>query len=407
MKHKFLIVTQYFPPEIGGGSQRSVGFAEELSTLGMDIKVITPFPSYLMNKNEVKTKLKLFEKQNINGLEVYRTFVFASDRGNFLKRMMYYLSFTFSASIVALFELKKINFVLTISPPLFTGIVGLLIKKIKRAKFIFDIGDLWPESAVQLGFLTNQTAIKLAEKLERKIYREADFVNVVTNCTREKLLSLHPYIKKLSYTPNFVNLDVIKKREKPAYLLDELNIHDRMIFGYAGNIGGAQGLKIITEAAKKVKESKNITFLILGDGVEKDLIENEITKYDLVNVKILPPVKREIVADYIALFDVMIIPLVKKELFTITIPSKLYESMAAEIPVLLAVDGEARRIMEKYNCGIFIEPENSSMLAEKVLELSSNPQALKQYGTNGRKGAEEEFARKKVINNFFNTINCE
>ena len=128
MKHKFLIVTQYFPPEIGGGSQRSIGFAEELSTLGLDIKVITPFPSYLMNKNEVKTKLKLFEKQNINGLEVYRTFVFASDRGNFLKRMMYYLSFTFSAGIVSLFELKKINFVLTISPPLFTGIVGLLIK---------------------------------------------------------------------------------------------------------------------------------------------------------------------------------------------------------------------------------------------------------------------------------------
>ncbi|MGE5430942.1 MAG: glycosyltransferase family 4 protein [Syntrophomonadaceae bacterium] len=405
MPKNFVLVTQYYPPEIGGGSQRSVGFVEELSKLGLKVTVVTPFPSYLMKKEEAGTKLKLYEKYEENGVTIYRTFVYASDRGSFIKRILYYLSFTFSSTLVSLFKIRKIDYLLTISPPLFTGITGIILKKLKKAKFIFDIGDLWPESAIQLGFLKNKRVISLAEKLERSIYSNSDIVNTVTRLTQNKVKDLHPYIRKILYIPNFVNGTLIKKALKNETLLKELNLGGKFVIGYAGNIGSAQGLKIMTQAAACTKQSRDIVYLIIGDGVDRQGLEEDIKKNDLRNVMLLPPVSREEIVKYISLFDVMVIPLVKNDLFRITIPSKLYESMAAEIPVLLSVDGEARKILESASCGLYVEPENSEMLAQKVLELFNNRNLVEQLGKNGRKRAEEEFDRSKVMMNFYEALN--
>lgn len=400
----FIIITQYFPPEIGGGSQRSIGFAEELKKLGMNVIVITPFPSYLMNKDHVKTKLRFFQKEVINEITVFRTFVYASDRGNFVKRMLYYLSFTVSAAFVTLFKLRKIDFILTISPPLFTGIVGLFAKFFKSPFFIFDIGDLWPESAIQLGFLKNQFAVKISEKLEQLIYKKSDLINVVTQETMIKLKSKHDFIKQIEYVPNFVETEIIKKSEKNLELVERFGLNGKMVFGYAGNIGGAQGLRIITDAAKLTLANSNIIYFVVGEGVERELLQNEILKNNLSNVILSPPVNREKIVEYIALFDAVIIPLVKNELFKMTIPSKLYETMAAELPALLCVDGEARRILEKYNCGLFVEPENAAMLAEKINLLYNTKDLAVQLGSNGRKGAIQEFDRRVVIANFYNKL---
>ncbi|MGE5363145.1 MAG: glycosyltransferase family 4 protein [Bacteroidota bacterium] len=405
MNKSFVLVTQYFPPEIGGGSQRSVGFAEELAAQNdVDVTVITPFPTYLMKKEETKTRFKLYEKHTVGNYTVYETFVYASDRGSFIKRMMYYLSFTISATLVALLKIKKIDYLITISPPLFTGITGIILRKLRAKKFVFDIGDLWPESAVQLGFLTNKTAITLAEKLERYIYRTADVVNVVTKNTHEKLARIHPYIKKMLYIPNFVNSDVVKSKQKDSELCGKFGLDGKTVIGYAGNIGGAQGLKIVTDAAKLTLVNPAILYMIIGDGVDRGLLEDEIQKHNLSNVLLLPPVSRHDVVRYISLFDAMVIPLVKNELFTITIPSKLYESMAAEIPVLLCVDGEARRILEESECGYFIEPENPIMLAEKIQQFCAQYNSENLLGKNGRKRVLEEFDRKGVIKRFYNNV---
>jgi glycosyltransferase involved in cell wall biosynthesis len=404
-KNKFVIVTQYFPPEIGGGSQRSIGFAEELKKLDYEVVVITPFPSYLISKEKINVKLKLYEKTTNNEFTIYRTFVFASDRGNFLKRMLYYLSFAISASIVVAFCIKKTNFIMTVSPPLFTGIVGIIGKKIKKCKFIFDIGDLWPESAIRLGFLKNKLAIKMASQFETYIYRQSDYINVVTRLTFDKLKSSYPFIKRINYIPNFVDTATVKKVNKNCDYLEKFDLNGKIVFGYAGNVGSAQGIKIITDAAFLLKDVKDIKFLIVGDGVDKSLIQEEIVKHNLSNVLLVPPVSRDEILKVISVFDFMIIPLVKNELFKITIPSKLYESMAAEIPVLLCVDGEARKIVEKYNCGLFVEPENSEMLAQTIENVMTNPGKIKELGENGRRGALEEFDRNKIISTFSQLIN--
>lgn len=400
-----IFVTQYFPPEIGGGSQRSIGFVEELLKLGVDVTVVAPFPSYLMEKNQIEKQFRLFQYKEENGIKIFRCFVYASDRGSFLKRMLYYLSFTFSASFVTLFKLKKFDYLLTISPPLFTGIVGVINKIFRRTKFIFDIGDLWPESAIQLGFLKNKTAIQIAEWLEKLIYKKSDVVNVVTKITQEKFKSKFSFVKNVFYVPNFVDSNKMKKYEKDLTLQKELSLEGKMVFGYAGNIGGAQGIKIITDAAKITFENSNIVYMIIGDGVDKDLIKKEIEVNKLSNVLLIPPFSRDEIIKYISLFDVMIIPLIKNELFRMTIPSKLYEAMSAEIPVLLSVDGEARKIVETSDCGYFVEPENSIMLAEKIKYCFSNQAEIISKGENGRKYSLQNFDREKVVNDFYNKLN--
>lgn len=400
MSKKFVIITQYYPPEVGGGSQRSVGFAEELHKLGYEVTVIAPFPSYLLQKNEIVKKHKLYEKSNQNGITVYHTYVYASDRGSFFNRILYYLSFTFSSTLVGLFKLKKIDYHLTISPPLFNGITGILLKYFKKSKFIFDIGDLWPESAIQLGFLTNKTAITLSEKLEHLIYKKADFINVVTEITKQKLLSKFHFLQQIFWIPNFVRTDLLVKKERDAALEQKLNLQNKFVIGYAGNIGSAQGLKLVTDTAKLTQSKKEIVFLLIGDGVQREEIENEIKQNNLTNVLFLPPVDRDKILIYLTLFDATLIPLVKNELFKFTIPSKLYEAMSAESPVLLCVDGEARRILELVGAGLFCEPDDPMILSEKILWMFENKKELQKMGEAGRKYACEVYDRHKVITGF-------
>ena len=396
-KKHVVIVSQYFPPEIGGGAHRSFGFAEEFSGLEMNVTVVTAFPSYLIQSKHARFRFKLYEKERIKDITVYRTFVIPGDRGSLVKRLLYYFSFTISSTLVLLLKVKHIDVLIAISPPLFTGITGVLAKKFKSSRFILDIGDLWPESAIQLKILKNRFGIWISHKLERWIYSYCDDINFVTRDTVKRFRNGRMNGTRVSYVPNFVDTGYVKKTVKDATMVQELGLSNKLVFGYAGNIGIAQGLSIIVRAAELTRHRKDIVYMLVGDGVKRVDVEQEIRDRGLDNILLLPPVSKEEIVRYIALIDVMIIPLVKAELFKVTIPSKLYESMAAEIPVIICVDGEARAIVEHANCGLFVEPENAEQLAEKVMALHQDRDLIAQLGKNGRTYVVERFARNKVI----------
>ena len=403
-KKNVVIVSQYFPPEIGGGAHRSLGFAEELSALGMNVTVVTAFPSYLIHKNHARFRFKAYEKQQINAITVYRTFVIPGDRGSLLKRLLYYFSFTISSTLLLLLKIKHVDMVLAISPPLFTGITGFLAKKLKSARFILDIGDLWPESAIQLNILKNPWAIRLSQKLERWIYRHCDVINLVTRKTLEQFQQSDHDGVHLAYVPNFVDTALVKKTEKNVLLTHRFGLENKLVFGYVGNIGVAQGIDIIVHAAHHTRHIGEIIYLIVGDGVDRVNVEQEIGALNLRNVVLLPPVSREEIVNYIGLIDVMIIPLVKRELFKITIPSKLYESMAAEIPAIVCVDGEARALVEQSNCGLYSEPGSATQLADKVIHFYNNREIIPGLGSNGRKTVVEQLSRDKVIQSYYHEV---
>lgn len=395
--HSVLLVTQYYPPEIGGGAHRSSGIAEGMKKLGIDVTVVAPFPTYLLRDNERATSWKFWQEQNINGVKVIRSFVIAPDRGKFITRVLYYLTFAFSALINGLLHSDKADVILTISPPLLTGITGALLKKAKGGKLVFDVGDLWPESAIQLGFVKGNSMKTVLEEMERWIYRQSDAVNVVTRDTYKLVSERHPFLKNLFYVPNFVNTMLMKRIPKNTSLCAEFGIQDKVIFGYAGNVGSAQGIHIITDAAKRLTHRKDIMFVIVGDGVEVAKIDKEIRENQLENVLFVPPVPREDIKQYLSIFDYAIIPLLPNELFKITIPSKLYECMAAEIPVILCVDGEARTILEEANAGYYVQPGNSEMLAETVIEAADALAEAPRLGRNGRDYVKKHFDWDLVV----------
>jgi glycosyltransferase involved in cell wall biosynthesis len=279
-----------------------------------------------------------------------------------------------------------------------------LLKKLKNSKLVFDIGDLWPESVIQLGYLKNKNAIKISKILEKWIYKRSDYINITTKKTIEWFQNQFPDIKSINFVPNFVDTDSIFKLEKNDQLVNKLNLQNKTIFGYAGNIGSAQGVKIILEAAELTIDQKEIIYLIIGDGVDRPILQDILEKKKLTNVLLLPPISKEDLLSYISLFDVAIIPLIKIDLFKMTIPSKLYESMSAETPVLLCVDGEARKILEESNCGYYVEPENNIALAEMIVKLYKNKSMLAELGKNGRIAAEKFYSKAVVVQNFFKVI---
>jgi len=405
--HSIVIVTQYFPPEVGGGAMRAAGIAEALHKFGIEVHVIAPQPSYMLPSDKTESSCSLFDTYERDGIVIHRPFAFATDRRGFFRRLLYYISFSISAIITAFFYIKDKDVVLTISPPLFTGIVGVFIKKFKKAKLIFDIGDLWPESAIKLGFLKNPILVKLAQKLEKWIYRNSDAINVVTEQTKNKLLAEHTKLPRIFYVPNFVNTELILRQQKDEELCQRLGLTGKIIFGYAGNIGGAQGIQIITMAAQMLKMRENIMFLIIGDGIEKVLLDESIKENDLSNVISLPTVPQNQMNRYYSLFDFSIIPLVRNELFKMTIPSKLYECMAAEIPIILCVDGEAREIIHKAEAGYFVEPEDHETLSELILRIADNIEGEKGRGVNGRGYVKKYFERDDIIFSLKNCIETE
>jgi glycosyltransferase involved in cell wall biosynthesis len=402
-----VIITQYYPPEVGGGAMRAAGIAEGLHNLGVEVHVIAPQPSYMLPSEKGNSFRKLFDKYERDGIVVYRPFVFATNRRGFVSRLVYYLSFSLAAIITSCFYIKDKDVVLTISPPLFTGIVGVFVKKLKKAKLIFDIGDLWPESAIKLGFLKNSLLIKMAQWLETWIYRNSDAINVVTEQTKHKLSVEYPELKKIFYVPNFVNTELILRQRKDEELCKEMGLTGKIVFGYAGNIGGAQGIRIITTAAQMVKNREDIVFLIIGDGIEKTNLDITIKENGLSNVLSLPTVPQHQMNRYYSLFDFSIIPLVRNDLFKMTIPSKLYECMAAEIPIILCVDGEAREIIHQAEAGHFVEPEDHETLSELILNVAENIEHEKGRGVNGRCYVKKFFERDDIILSLKKSVESE
>jgi glycosyltransferase involved in cell wall biosynthesis len=402
-----VIITQYFPPEVGGGAMRASGIAESLHKLGVEVHVIAPQPSYMLPSGKRNSSFRLFDKYEKDGIIIYRPFAFATARRGFLSRLMYYISFSVSSIITSFFCIKDKDVVLTISPPLFTGVVGVFIKRMKKSKLVFDIGDLWPETAIKLGFLKTPILIKLAQWLEKWIYKNSDAINVVTEQTKNKLSTDFPELKNVFYVPNFVNTELILRQKKDEELCNKLGLTGKIVFGYAGNIGGAQGIQTITLAAQMLKFRKDIVFLIIGDGIEKILLDCSIKENCLENVISLPTVSQNQINHYYSLFDFSIIPLVRNDLFKMTIPSKLYECMAAEIPIILCVDGEAREIIHKAEAGYFVEPEDHKTLSELILKVVENIEWEKGRGVSGRCYVKKYFERDNIVLSLKKNIESE
>jgi glycosyltransferase involved in cell wall biosynthesis len=298
------------------------------------------------------------------------------------------------------------DIILCESPPLFLGYSALFLKRVKKAKLVFNVSDLWPESAEKLGVVTNRTMLDLAYGLEEKLYKKSALVSGQTQGICKNINERFPSVKTF-WLPNGVDLSYYDPEIISAQNWRKENGFDEMdfIFLYAGILGLSQNLEIILEAADRVKDKPYLKFILLGNGPEKDKLEKMKKDKRLDNVSFIESVAKDKMPAILKSVNAAIIPLKKLDLFKGAIPSKIFENLAMKIPVLLGVDGEAKDLfVEQGKCALYFEPENSKALAEMVLKISSDPALSFELGQRGRAYVQQNFNRDIIAERFYEQL---
>ena len=265
---------------------------------------------------------------------------------------------------------------------------------------IFNVSDLWPESAEKLGVITNRFFLNMATKLEEFLYRKSFFITGQTKGIVKDIQRRFP-AKKVHWLPNGVDDSIFSAQLNSDWRKENGYSEDEFLILYAGIIGLAQGLDIILDAAKQLPASTNIRFLLLGEGPEKERLQEKMSTENIPNVHFLPLVSRKEIPAIVSSIDAAVIPLRKMDLFLGAIPSKIFENLALKKPILLAVDGEAKELfIEQGKCGLYISPENHQQLASAAIQLAENPELCKTLGENGYSYVRSHFMRSAITQQF-------
>ncbi|NIA30171.1 MAG: glycosyltransferase [Actinobacteria bacterium] len=389
---RILYISQYFPPEIGATQTRAIEMASNLVRQGHQVTVLTEFPNHPKGIIPEKYRGRFIEHDRVEGVDIIRTWVYARPNKTFLTRMGFYLSFMSTSFIAGLFLRGKFDIVYATSPPFFVGVTGLLLSRLKSARFVFEVRDLWPQSAVELGELSNKTFIRWAERLENVYYKKADFLIAVTKGIYRHL-SARSYSAKVRQVLNGTNTELfyyrgVKKRQ-------EMDWNDTFVVVYAGIIGIAQGMDQLCQLVENCKAHSGIRFVFIGEGPQKEKVKLLQERKELHNLFLLGQVPREIIPQYISAADCCLVPLKKNPLFLGALPSKMFDCMACERPVILSVDGEARRVLEESEGGIYVEPENTQQMEKAILRLKNSPTLCRKMGKAGREYVKQKFSRRQ------------
>jgi len=401
---RILILTQYYPPETGAPQNRLSGLAAELSVLGHEVHVLTAMPNYPAMEIHKQYRGLFFKKEFVQQIHIYRSWIYVSKNRSIFSRLLNYFSFTFS-SLFNSFRIKgDFDVLMCESPPLFLGMSGWAISKFKKAKFIFNVSDLWPESAEKLGVITNRFFLNLATKLEEFLYRSSFMVTGQTQGIVKNINDRVPD-KMVHWLPNGVDESIFNTRIDPERRIISGFAKDDFLILYGGIIGIAQGLDVILDASLLLSKDSKIKFLLLGEGPEKERLMARKKKENLDRIYFLNLIDRAEVPAFVSSIDAAVIPLKKMDLFLGAIPSKIFENLALEKPILLGVDGEAKELfINDARCGLFFEPENAHALAREAGFLENNPQEVKEMGRKGKEYVKKNFIRKDIVNKWMEVL---
>ncbi len=398
---KILFLTDNFPPEVNAPATRTYEHCMEWVKAGAEVTVITCVPNFPQGKVYEGYKNKFIQKEDFEGIKVIRVWSYIVANKGFLKRTLDFISFSIAAFIVGLFI--KTDIIIATSPQFFTAIAGRKLGFWRGIPWIMEVRDLWPESIKNVDAVKVNSIIRYLEYEELKCYKKAKAIVTVTDTFKEVIADKGILESKLEVVKNGANLDLYQPKAKNEDLLNKLKLNKKFILGYIGTHGMAHKLDFILNTAQKI-EDQSIHFLFIGDGAEKESLLKLSNKLNLQNTTFLESIKKHEVSDYLSIIDIALIPLKKSELFKTVIPSKIFESAAMEKPILLGVDGESRLIIEKYNAGLYFEPENETDFLEKLTMMSKDSTLYKNYQKGCHKLA-VDFDRKKLANKMLKFIN--
>jgi colanic acid biosynthesis glycosyl transferase WcaI len=406
---KILYVSQYFPPEMGAPAARADELSKHWARMGHDATVLTGFPNHPTGvvPPEWRSRLRRLRYDEIvEGVRVVRTWLWPLPNRKAHERIRNYASFAISAALTGC-TLPKAQVVIATSPQLLCALAGWWIAFCKRTPFVFEVRDLWPESLAAVGVGSEDSLLhRLLGAIAGFLYRRADLIVVVSPAFKHHLIRYwNVPAEKIFTVENGVETDTFRFDATAPEVRKQLKLEDRFLICYIGTIGHAHGLETLIAAAEHLQTAlPNAMFLLIGEGAEKEQMVALAAARGLTNIQFLDQQPREKIPAYVSAADLCLVLLKKTELFKTVIPTKLLEYMACERAVVVAVDGQARLIVEQSGAGVFVEPEDSKELARVILDLAQQPEQRRQMGTSGREYIVQNFSRKQTAERYITVL---
>ena len=397
---KILFFSHYFPPEVNAPASRTFEHCRRWAAAGHEVTVVTCVPNcphgaaYEGYQNRFRSQV-----EEVEGIRVVRVWTFLAQNARSNRRIVNYVSYFLSA-VWATLWLKKPDVVVATSPQFFCGWAGVWAARIKRVPFLLEIRDIWPESIAAVGAMRNGKRVRFLEWLERRMYRAASHIVAVGTGYRDQIIPKVPEMQQsISVIPNGVDGEQYSPQAADDAFLARHDLTDKFVCSYIGTTGMAHGLDVIVRTAKRLQQAdcKDIAFLIVGDGATRAQLEQQVADENLKDYVVFTGrLPKEDIPVALASSDCCLIHLRGTNLFATVIPSKIFETMAMQRPIIMGVRGPAREIVMDAGAGLPMTPESDEELAQIVTRLAEDRDATIDMGRDARRFVLEHYSREDL-----------
>ena len=402
---RILFFSHYFPPEGNAPASRVHEICKRWVATGHHVTVITCAPNVPDGKVYEGYSNRFTQRTWVDGIEVIRVWTFIAANSGTVRRIANYLSYAFTATLRAQL-LAQPDVIVATSPQLFCGWAGVLSKWLLRRPLMLEIRDLWPESIQAVGAMNNPHLLRLLEGLEARMYGAADHITTVGEGYRSRLLEKAVSADKLSVITNGIDPARYEPRPADSAMARRLGLEGKFVCVYAGTIGMACGLDVVLRAAQNLKESgeREVAFVLAGEGAVRAELQAAATRSDLDNVIFPGRLDKAEMPALLSVADCCLVHLRKTPLFTTVLPSKIFEALAMERPIILGVEGDAARVLKASGGGLCIEPENEQELIDALLQLKRDPALRSRLGVQGGTHVRKHFDRDRLADAYAELI---
>ena len=395
---RILLPIIQYPPDTNTSGRLMSQLSEGLVALGHEVTVVTAFPHYEHFRIWDEYRGKLIARTREKGIDIIRLYTYAPGKKSMVNRLVSYLTFNTLASLVSVLSRSRWDVILCPNGSFFTGLTAWLVNMAKRASFIYNVQDLYPDVPIRAGQLRNPYAIAALRSLENFMYRKAAHITAISPAIFDNLVSKGVAPDKISVIPNFVDTDFIRPLPKDNSFAQQHGLADKFVVTHAGNLGYVYDLDTMIEAASLLHWEKDILFLIVGNGVAKAALEKKTQELKLDNVRFMPFQPHESLPWLRASSDVQV-SLYKSGAANESFPSKVYEIMASGRPLLASADGDSNvaNVAKAAQCGLCVTPGNAEALGEAILRLYRDPFLREAMGRCGRQYAVENHSKNAAV----------
>lgn len=379
-------LVQQFPPEVGAGPARVTEMALRWQAAGARVVVITGMPNRPQGVIHPDYRRKRFVREEWQGITVLRSWLYASPKHGFARTIANNVSFMATGAWNALFRAERPDILIASSPPFFPHVAGILFGRLRGVPVVLEIRDLWPDYLVGMGVLREGMTTRALFALERAVLRASAHTVVVTGSFKERVIAKGVPAERIDIIPNGVDLAQYHASSEPPPLESLRRAEGEFIAGYLGNFGTGQGLGAVIDAAAHLADrAPHVRFVMAGDGPERARLESRLGELRLPNLSMHPPIRKEATRAFYNACDVCLVPLANFPILQETVPSKIFEVMACERPVLASLGGEGAHVVHESGGGIVSPPGDGISLAERLLELEAvSPERRAAMGRAGR-----------------------